>query len=67
MAVHKTKHLNTCSSVVYEVTLPYLLHLSEVVFDMVFCTVYFTVVSCHFKSVGETYFKHNEPPHVSVL
>ena len=67
MAVHKTKHLNTCSSVVYEVTLPYLLYLSEVVFETVFCTVHLTVVSCHFKSVGETYFKHNEPPHVSVL
>jgi hypothetical protein len=59
--------LNTCSSVVYEVTLSYLLRLSEVIFEMVFCTVHRTVVSYHFKSVGEIYFKHNEPPPISVL
>ena len=36
--------LNTCSGVVYEVTLPYLLHLSGVVFETVFCTVHLTMV-----------------------
>jgi hypothetical protein len=47
--------LITCSSVVY------------VVFETVFCTVHLTLVSCHFKSADEMYFKHNEPPPVSVL
>lgn len=59
--------LNTFSSLVYKVTHPYILHCNEVFFEMVFCNVHHTVVSYHFKSVGEIYFKHNEPLPVSVL